>query len=99
MGVRREYYRHSKAVTRTRRWKALRYEALKRDDFKCVQCGSRQHLEVDHIVSVRQDAALSFEIENLQVLCKRCHSRKTRIEIHGALPPEREAWRDLVNAT
>ena len=96
MGIRRDYFRHSRRVTASKRWKALRYEVLRRDQFRCVKCGSRRKLEVDHIVSVKQDASLSYEIENLQVLCKVCHASKTRAEIHGPLSPERAAWKDLV---
>lgn len=93
---RREYFRHSKRVTSTRRWNALRWEVLKRDGFKCVQCQSKRHLQVDHIRAVRDYPEGSYEIGNLQALCRRCHSAKTRIEIHGELPPERLAWKNLV---
>jgi len=93
------YHRHSAAVTRTRRWKALRLLALRRDGFKCVQCGGRRRLEVDHVLPVRTHPALGFVLDNLQTLDAPCHSRKTRVEIGlGEAPdPRRETWRAFVN--
>lgn len=88
--------RHSKAVIRTARWRRLRLLALRRDGFACVQCGSRLDLEVDHITPVRDAPELSYSLENLQVLCVSCHSRKTRGEIGLPKPNEEAAkWRKL----
>lgn len=93
----KDYKRHSAAVTRTMRWKALRLQALDRDDWRCVQCGERRGLEVDHILPVRDRPDLSFFLGNTQTLCGTCHSRKTRIEIGlGQIDPKREAWKKLV---
>lgn len=39
--------------------------------------------EVDHIVPRRDAPNLAYERENLQPLCKPCHSRKTRAEMEG----------------
>ena len=36
--------------------------------------------EVDHIVPRRVRAELELSLENLQALCRRCHSRKTKAE-------------------
>lgn len=95
----RRYHRHSASVIKSRRWKALRLQALRRDGWRCVQCGGRRRLEVDHIKPVRTHPELSFVLENLQTLDARCHSRKTRIEIGlGAEPdPRRDDWRAFVN--
>ncbi|WP_443047786.1 HNH endonuclease [Streptomyces sp. H39-S7] len=48
---------------------------LARDHFACVQCGTRTELEVDHIVSVAKGG--SWELDNLQTLCRPHHRRKT----------------------
>lgn len=94
---RADYARHSKRVTKTKRWKALRLEVLRRDGWACVQCGDRRRLEVDHILPVKTRPELSFELRNLQALCCRCHARKTRIEVgHKPLTPKRQQWRDLL---
>ena len=96
MGV-KSYFRHSKQVTDSALWPGLRIEALRRDDWQCVQCGSRRGLQIDHIKPVRSHWHLRFEISNLQVLCKRCHSAKTRVEIGlPELSPQRRDWRAYV---
>ena len=95
--TRREYANHSAQVRRTMRWKAMRMQALERDDWSCVQCGERRRLEVDHVQPVKTHPELSFVLGNLQCLCGKCHSRKTRIEIGlGQIDPKREAWKKLV---
>ncbi len=97
MNRRREHMRHSAKVTRGPRWKALRMQALDRDDWQCVQCGERRRLEIDHIEAVRTRPDLAYSLSNLQTLCGRCHARKTRIEIGLGRPdPKREAWKSLL---
>ena len=99
MGVKRSrYHAYSAHVIRSQRWKALRLEAKRRDDWKCVKCGAVGRLEVDHIQPVRTHPELAYELTNLQTLCTRCHSRKTRIEVGFGqeVDPKRQAWRDFV---
>jgi 5-methylcytosine-specific restriction endonuclease McrA len=97
MGM-KTYDRHSAAVIRSPRWKALRFLARRRDGFKCVSCGASGRLEVDHIHPVRTHPDLAFDLANLQCLCRSCHSRKTRIEVGmDEVDPKRQAWRDLVH--
>lgn len=89
--------RHSARVIKSRRWKGLRLEALRRDGFACVECGESGDLEVDHIQPVRKAPERSFDLTNLQSLCAACHARKTRIEIGLGRPdPERDAWKSLL---
>lgn len=96
MGLKR-YHRHSARVIKSQRWKALRLQALRRDGWRCVQCGSRHRLEVDHIRAVRHAPEQAFDLGNLQVLCASCHAQKTRIDIGLPPPdPEREKWVALV---
>jgi 5-methylcytosine-specific restriction endonuclease McrA len=92
------YDRKSAKVLRDKRWQALRYQAKQRDGWKCVKCGYLGRLEVDHIRPVREAPELSFELSNLQTLCRFCHSRKTQIEVgfRTELSPDRAAWRDCV---
>ena len=56
MGVMKDYHRHSAKVTRSKRWKALRLEALRRDGWRCAQCGARGRLEVE----VEEDAVVGL---------------------------------------
>lgn len=99
MSIRKEHIRHSRHITRTKRWRALRMEILERDGWACVKCGARGRLEVDHIKPVRDAPELSFDPDNLQTLCPSCHTRKTRIECgHKPTPPARREWGMAVNA-
>ncbi len=95
----RRHARHSALVIRSKRWKRLRLEVLRRDGFRCVQCGARGRLEVDHVRPVRDHPDGAYDMANLQALCPPCHTRKTRIECgHPAPDPKRAAWRDAIRA-
>lgn len=94
------WHRHSRHVIRTERWKRVRIEVLNRDNWQCVQCGARGQLECDHIKPVR-DGGEEYDPSNLQMLCKACHSVKTRAEVFGGKLPDPEAlkWRRLIRST
>ncbi len=59
---------------------SLRFEIMKRDNFKCVLCGkspANNHgttLEVDHITPISRGG--KTKTKNLQTLCKICNSGK-----------------------
>lgn len=57
-------------VTRTQRQRIL-----ERDGYKCQQCGSTEHLCIDHILPVSRGGDSSDE--NLQVLCFSCNTKKS----------------------
>ena len=97
MGMRSHWKRHSAAVIRTKRWAALRQEALRRDGFACVKCRAIAGLEVDHVRPVRTHPELAYDLANLQALCVPCHSSKTRLEVgHPPTKPDVLRWRELV---
>lgn len=52
----------------------LRFQVLERDGFKCVYCGAKELLEIDHIVPLVQGG--SSLVENLQALCHQCNVGK-----------------------
>lgn len=60
-----------------RRWRRLRKYYLSKHPV-CVRCG-RPATEVDHIIPLA-DGGTHHE-DNLQPLCKPCHSRKTNEDI------------------
>lgn len=96
---RKEYFRHSKAVTRTVRWRVLRAAVLERDGFKCAACGASGRLEIDHVKPDRTNPERAFDPANCQALCRACHSRKTRLEVgHKPTPEDRLDWRKIVTA-
>lgn len=53
-------------------WTKLRDLALQRDG-QCVRCGATEALAVHHRVGVAEGGAMS--LDNLSVLCERCHGR------------------------
>lgn len=56
----------------------IRYEVLKKDNFRCCICGATAKdgvkLEVDHIIPVSKGGKTT--IDNLQTLCERCNRGK-----------------------
>lgn len=46
-----------------------------RDHGRCVQCGSNQNLEFDHIIPVAKGG--SNTARNIQLLCERCNRKKS----------------------
>ena len=50
-----------------------RKSVLKRDKNQCVQCGSRDNLNVDHIIPFSIDKNSRLDINNGRVLCRPCH--------------------------
>ena len=52
----------------------LRFVVFQRDHERCVKCGSRRNLEVDHIYPISKGG--KTEMSNLQTLCHRCNVRK-----------------------
>ena len=70
----------------------IRREILGRDGFRCRQCGSTDHLAVDHVIPVAEGG--EGTVENGQVLCHGCHVSKTRVErARRASIPDREGER------
>jgi 5-methylcytosine-specific restriction endonuclease McrA len=83
-------------IHRDKRWRAIRQQAKRRDNFKCMQCGSAGPLEVHHKVSVTAAPERAFELGNVTTLCSDCHLMETLRE-RGQFPsPARLAWASLL---
>ena len=54
--------------------KAVREAVFKRDNYRCVNCGSTQNLEIDHKESLANGG--TNHISNLQTHCQDCNRRK-----------------------
>ena len=66
----------------TKKWRKFRRAILAEQGGYCNECGNTVPdylLHVDHITPIAQGGEL-WDIDNLQVLCKRCHGRKTAAE-------------------
>lgn len=77
--LRKEMKRRIIKVERLKLTDGLRYDILKRDNFKCKICGYSQEdgvkLHVDHIIPVSRGGKTEFD--NLQTLCERCNLGKS----------------------
>lgn len=62
-------------------YKLWRKNILERDNYSCVKCKSKENLEVDHKIPIIKNKKLMFDLSNGQVLCKKCHIKKTRIDL------------------
>jgi len=54
--------------------KKVRDEVWRRDRGKCVECGSQENLEFDHIIPVSKGG--SNTARNIQLLCEKCNRKK-----------------------
>jgi len=74
--------------------KDVREAILKKCNYQCVRCQSKENLEIDHIIAVAIAAHHTFLLkvvntkDNLQILCKVCN---------GAKSPEEGKWDVLQN--
>lgn len=69
-------------------WAELRRRVLIRDAYQCKHCGrvcgSPKEAHIDHITPKRLSG--SNAESNLQVLCSRCHAKKTNREMRARAP-------------
>lgn len=56
-----------------KKWLQLKSKILYEKDCKCEICESRIEIEVHHILSRSKYPELTFDKENLMVVCKPCH--------------------------
>jgi Holliday junction resolvasome RuvABC ATP-dependent DNA helicase subunit len=54
---------------------SVRREVWRRDEGKCVKCGSREKLEYDHIIPVSKGG--SYTARNIELLCESCNRAKS----------------------
>lgn len=56
----------------SKKWQALRKQVLKRDNYSCQLCTSKDDLQIHHKTYVR----FGFEnLDDLITLCKKCHEK------------------------
>ena len=52
----------------------IRLAVWRRDDGKCVKCGTRENLEYGHIIPTSKGGSNS--VRNIELLCKKCNTKK-----------------------
>lgn len=68
------------------RWRALRLERLRMDNYRCVMCNAECYGKkrgslsprVDHIKEVKSHPELAWDKNNLRTLCPTCDNRRHR---------------------
>jgi uncharacterized protein (TIGR02646 family) len=67
-----------------KRWRAIRIQVLKRDDYTCAYCG-RHANTVDHITPLAHDPTMAYDTSNLVAACTACNSgKRDRVGFFGA---------------
>jgi len=66
---------HKKESKRQSIPKIVKQEVWQRDSGKCVECGSNEKLEYDHIIPVSKGGANTTR--NIQLLCEPCNRKKS----------------------
>ena len=77
-------------------WKALRSQAIRRDDGKCQNCGTQSHLNVHHHTYPGTPGSGQWHLDcldNLTTLCETCHE-----EEHNRLRAEERERSDAAMA-
>lgn len=64
----------------------IRFYVYNRDGHRCVRCGSRYNLEVDHIFPISKGGKST--VDNLQTLCHNCNTLKSNKIQYGAVDPK-----------
>lgn len=85
----------------TAAWQRLRLRVIARDMETCQMCGkittggrdSPDAAEVDHKTQHHGDRKKFFDIKNLQLLCKACHSIAKQAEERGQRMQRDDGWR------
>ena len=76
-----------------RRWQGARRAALERAGYRSELSGQPGRLEVDHRIPIARGGD-PYALDNLQVLTRREHIEKTRMENYRI--PGRAEWRAMV---
>jgi tetratricopeptide (TPR) repeat protein len=74
-GLRAELDAPTERQSRTTIPEDVRHAVWRRDEGRCVQCGSQEKLEFDHIIPVSRGG--SNTERNLQLLCEPCNRAKS----------------------
>ena len=80
----RANYRQEKLYS-SKAWRRYRKAIISRRGGECVECGATpldQHIHLDHIKPLVEGGE-AFNEENIQILCRECHGRKTASEVWG----------------
>lgn len=71
-------------IYNSKRWKQIRDKVRIRDNFMCQECLRNGietiGIECDHIIELEDDITKAYDIDNIELLCVACHTKKTHKE-------------------
>lgn len=65
-----------KKQLKSKEWYLRRSLILKRDNYKCTECGTHKNLQVHHKAYVRGREVWNYTDEYLITLCETCHKKE-----------------------
>jgi 5-methylcytosine-specific restriction endonuclease McrA len=71
-----EYKKISDSFFLSSEWKEIREVVFAKFGHRCLQCGSKKHLQIDHIIPRYKNINLQYSLDNLQPLCAKCNKNK-----------------------
>ena len=74
---RKEYYSR---LLEDKRWKEFRLKVLSERGNKCECCGGTDVLQIHHTFYIRGKMPWEYDINDMRVLCKKCHQRIHNIQ-------------------
>lgn len=69
---RKEYYNR---LLEDKRWKEFRLKVMSERGNKCECCGGTDVLQIHHTFYIRGKMPWEYDINDMRVLCKKCHQR------------------------
>lgn len=75
---------HIRKFYNSNRWREISKQVKLRDDYLCQECLRNNIYKpcdvTDHIIEIKDNFEMRWDIENMESLCHLCHSVKTRKE-------------------
>ncbi|WP_430534459.1 HNH endonuclease [Listeria rocourtiae] len=83
------------AFYKSKEWRNVREQVLKRDNFECQECkrqgrvSTDKRLDVDHILELEYYPELALVLDNLETLDFECHNKK-----HNRFIKKENKWKN-----
>lgn len=78
------------------RWKRFADDVKRRDNYKCVDCGSVSNLQVHHKVYYQSRSPWDYTIDLLETLCGTCHMKKHNgISVDSFVSKDRKSFKSV----
>ena len=65
-----------RTARRSKQYEQWKYFVMKRDHFRCAECGAKDNLNVHHIALYSENTGKRIKKDNGITLCHECHTKK-----------------------